>query len=206
MYNLVRSEATQKDKSSSRIGYKFENIAAQRIYHLAKELGLKPNPPRYTLKYPTFSGNFHQFDNSFTFKRIIYVIECKRREVSAKDHIYYFNSKILDYLFGAKVRRENLPMKGIFLSTIEVGESSMIYAIAYGITVIDPRSPPIEHMLLTSKEDSPVHKALEELRQKLPDQTRILDFEHTLTKKPADLYKKYRYLCKRWEDELPSAK
>jgi len=120
----------------------------------------------------------------------------------AKVHIHYFNSQILDYLFGAKMRKDNLIMKGIFLSTVKVRESSMIYAIANGITVIDPVSPPLEYMVSTLKDGSVLSKAMKQLLDKWPDSSSILDFDRVRRWSASSLLKEYRFLCKRWRDEF----
>lgn len=188
--------------TKTRAGHLFEDVTAQKIYSHARSLGLRPNPPRHTLNYPTFSGDSYQFDASFSLGDDIYVIECKRTKMPAKVHIHYFNSQIFDYLLGAKIRKQNLLMKGIFLSTVKVRESSMIYAIANGITVIDPVSPPMEYMVSTLKEGSVLSKAMKELLDKLPDSSSILDFDRVRRWSASDLFKEYRFLCKRWRDEL----
>ena len=102
LYSLVKEEAKVKRKMTrTRAGHLFENVTAQKIYSHARSLGLRPNPPRHTLSYPTFSGGSYQFDASFSLGDVTYVIECKRTKMPAKVHIHYFNSQILDYLFGA---------------------------------------------------------------------------------------------------------
>jgi hypothetical protein len=202
LYSLVKEEAKVKRKMTrTRAGHLFEDVTAQEIYSHARSLGLRPNPPRHTLSYPTFSGGSYQFDASFSLGDVTYVIECKRTKMPAKVHIHYFNSQILDYLFGAKIRKDNLVMKGIFLSTVKVRESSMIYAIANGITVIDPVSPPLEYMISTLKEGSVLSKAMKQLLEKWPDSSSILDFDRVRRWSASDLFKEYRFVCKRWRDE-----
>jgi hypothetical protein len=202
LYNLVKSQVIKK----SHTGYRFEDLTVRKIYQLAERLGLKPNPPRCILEYPTISGICHQFDNSFRVDTTLYVIECKSTRTPIRDHIFCIKAKILDYLFGARIMQRDLVIKGIFLSTVNVQESLMVYAIAYGITVIDPTSPPIEHMLLNVKKDSKTYRALKDLKQKLEDRIFILNFDRCARSNPLNLYKEYRYLCKRWEDEQKSAK
>ena len=199
---MVKEEAKTKRKGTRiRAGHVFEDATAQRVYLQARDLGLRPNPPRYTLDYPTLSGNTYQFDGSFTHQDTVYVIECKRTRMAAKEYIYYFNSKILDYVFGAMIRKKTLPIKGIFLSTVEVGDSSMVYAMAYGIIVIDPESPPLEHMLSTSREGTALHRAINDLLRRMPDLSVIFKVNQIGFDSAADLYRNYRFLCKRWRDE-----
>jgi len=202
LYSLVREEAKVKRKMDrTKAGHLFEDVTAQKIYSHARSLGLRPNPPRHTLSHPTFSGGFYQFDASFSLDDVIYVIECKRTKMPAKVHIHYFNSQILDYLLGAKKRKENSVMKGIFLSTVRVRESSVIYAIANGITVIDPVSPPLEYMVSTLKDGSVLSKAMKQLLVKWPDSSSILDFDRVRRWSASNLLKEYRFLCKRWREE-----
>lgn len=189
-----------KGKTDIGAAHAFEDATAQKIYFHAKGLGLRPTPPRHTLNYPTFSGDTHQFDASFRVGNITYVIECKKRKMAAKEHIHYFNSKVLDYVLGARARGESFPMKGIFLSTVEVGEASMIYAIAYGIMIIDPVSPPIEHMMATVSRNSPLWRALQDLKDKLPN-LHVSDFNVADRRPATDLYNQYRFLRKRWTGE-----
>lgn len=202
LFSLVKEEAKVKRKMTrTRAGHLFEDVTAQQIYSHARSLGLRPNPPRHTLTYPTFSGDSYQFDASFSLADVTYVIECKRTKMPAKVHIHYFNSQILDYLFGAKIRKDNLIMKGIFLSTVKVRESSMIYAIANGITVIDPVSPPIEYMLSTLRRGSPLYRAMMELYRKMPSPAVVFDLSRIDYEPAPDLFREYKFLCKRWRDE-----
>ena len=121
--------------------------------------------------------------------------------MAAKEYIYYFNSKILDYVFGAMIQKKTLPIKGIFLSTVKVGDSSMIYAVAYGITVIDPESPPLEHMLSTSREGTALHRAIKDLLRRMPNLSVIFKVNQIGVYSAVNLYGNYRFLCKRWRDE-----
>ncbi len=207
LYLLVKEEARAAAQSGTSAGggHRFEEATAQKVYAHARDLGLRPNPPRHTLERPTLSGIQHQFDSSFAFGDSVYVIECKRRNITAKEHVFYFSSKILDYMLGASVVGEVLPMQGIFLSTTDVGVSSMIYAIAYGMIVVAPSSPPLEHMLLTLPKDLALFRAVAELRTKFSN---LADIGLSLTKgsriPPADLYREYKFLRLRWSQEQSS--
>jgi len=202
-YSLVKEEAKTKRKMTrTRAGHLFEDVTARKIYSHARSLGLRPNPPRYTLNYPTFSGLTYQFDGSFNLGNAVYVVECKRTKIPAKVHLHYFNSQILDYLFGARAKKDELVMNGIFLSTVRVKRNSMIYAIANGIMVIDPVSPPLEHMRSTLEEGSVLFRAIEQLLEKWPDSRTILDFGRVRRWSASDLLKEYRFLCKRWRSEV----
>ena len=102
LYLLVCSKLSVKKGNHIAEGHKFEDETSEQIYHLALELGLEPNPPRMTLQLPTLSGNLHQFDASFRSGKNIFVIECKNTRLAAKDYVYYFNAKILDYVLAIK--------------------------------------------------------------------------------------------------------
>jgi hypothetical protein len=91
-------------------------------------------------------------------------------------------------------------MKGIFLSTVKVKDNSMIYAIAHGITVIDPVSPPVEHMLTTANEGSALGKALKALCDGWPSSSSIFDSDISGRKPAASIFAEYRFLLKRWTD------
>ena len=104
------------------------------------------NPPRTTLNLPTRSGNVHQFDASFRGGKDIFVVECKNTREAAKNYLYYFNAEILDYIHAIEPQ-QGVSLKGIFLSTVPVAYSAWLYALAYGIRIIDPDSPPPEYVL-----------------------------------------------------------
>ena len=207
LYLLVKEQAgaMRKGGTDADAGRRFEEATAQKVYVYAKDLGLRPNPPRHTLERPTLSGTQYQFDSSFMFGDTVYVVECKRRKMAAKEHICYFSSKILDYILGASLIGEPLSMWGIFLSTTDVGQNSMIYAIAYGIIVVAPSSPPLDHILLTLPKDSALFRAVAELRSKFSN---LADVGLSLTKgsriPPADLYREYKFLRLRWSQEQSS--
>jgi hypothetical protein len=192
LYTLVRSEA---GKSGVKEGYEFEEKVSHKIYVTAKSLGIDTFPPRYSPTLPTLSGNKYQIDASFLDHNTHYFIECKRREFSDNEHVYYFNGKILDYKLAATLPGS---VKGVFLSTASVDDSSKAYAITYGMTIIDPESPSIEQMIASAPNGSKLRQALllhEE--KKLRARARI-----ELVKKPdftsRDLLKEYKFLVRRW--------
>jgi len=198
LYSLALSKSNGKRNNYVIEGHKFEDETSQEIYHLASELGLETNPPRMILRMPTVSGNEHQFDASFVKSDIIFVIECKNTRVAAKDYVYYFNAKIMDYVQASRRENRNLDMRGIFLSTIPLADSAWRYAIAYGIRVVDPISPPLEHMIETACGDEVLVLALRDLLDKV---AALGSDEYWLRPaSPSQLLEHYRFLCARWRD------
>jgi len=124
LYPLVCSKTDLEKKNYVAEGHRFEDETSEQLYYLALELGLEPNPPRMTLYMPSVSGNHHQFDASFTHGRTVYVIECKNTKVAAKDYIYYFNAKIIDYSLASRRDSDGITFRGIFLSTVPLVESA----------------------------------------------------------------------------------
>jgi len=193
LYELCSSKTNVLSRVSD--GHRFEEETAEQVYYFAREVGLNPNPPRMTLNLPTRSGNVHQFDVSFGLGESLFVLECKDTREAAKDYLYYFNAKIMDYL-DCSVDEGGLSIKGIFLSTVPVAESAWRYGLAYGIRIVDPESPPPEYML-TDLDDSALAFALTELMEKM--------FE--LVERPVNgrglsasrVLEEYRFLCRRWK-------
>jgi hypothetical protein len=147
LYELCLSKATSKGGNRIAEGHKFEDETAEEIYQFALDGGFEPDPPRNTLNLPTKSGNFHQFDASFrTQHNETFVVECKNTREAAMDYVYFFNAKIMDYQHASHAD-QRLNIKGIFLSTVPVTDNAWRYGIAYGVRIIDPDSPPPEHVL-----------------------------------------------------------
>jgi len=198
LYLLVYSKLSVKKGNHIAEGYKFEDETSEQIYHLALELGLEPNPPRMILQLPTLSGNLHQFDASFRHGKNIFVVECKNTRLAAKDYIYYFNAKILDYVLASKEGSGESTLRGIFLSTVPVAESAWRYSLAYSIRVVDPISPPIEYMIQTIADDEILKSALRTLLDQVSEITSMGNSLHL--RKPSQLIDEYRFLCARWRD------
>jgi len=86
-----------------------------------------------------------------------------KRQISAVEHVYYFGSKVLDHHIMTHER--GLHVKGIFLSSVEVGESSMQFGLAFGMRVIDPSNPPLEELYALSENNRPMRRAIRRLWQ-----------------------------------------
>ena len=193
LYPIV-CQATEKYREKKGKGAKFEDEVSNRIYDLALEIGFKPNPPRLTLDLPTRSDNKHQFDASFTNQNTYYLVECKNTQTAAKDYVYYFNSKILDYTH----RNPELNFKGLFLCAVPIPDSAWRYSIAYGLRLLDPESPPPEYMIKTCSNEPDLAKVLRRHLEKLIDTASYgwKDEPGSITR----LYEEYRYYVKRWRN------
>ena len=192
LYDLARSNA---GKGNSAEGYQFENFVHRRLYEVGKACGIKVFPPRYAPQIPTLSGVKYQIDASFEDEGVSYFIECKKREWSANDQVYYFNGKILDYKLAS---RQPERIKGVFLSTAVVDETPKIYAMTFGMIVIDPESPSVEQMMLNPGSTN-LAIALQRHMEKAKRNQAQIALRKNPTHPPADLLKEYRFLVGRWD-------
>ncbi len=189
LFPLVQDAASRYRDVKGK-GHLFEDEVSRCIYGFAAEYGFESHPPRLTLDYGTFSGNRHQFDASLMKRDTVYLIECKNTQKAAKDYLYYFNAKIMDYVDCESNR--DLIFSGIFVSAVPVAESALRYALAYSIRVVSPDLPPPE--LIHGCGDA----ALDSLSQDLITK---LDSPRGESSVSADrLLVEYRYLCSRWRD------
>lgn len=198
LYDLVRFEARTISSTGTTTagGHSFEDLVSQKVHGLSRKLGFLSNPARHTLDLPTFSGIKHQFDCSFTLDDILFLVECKRRKMSTKEQIYYFNSTVSDYVLGCRLRGLQKKLGALFLSTAEVDNNSLNYALSYGITVIDPTHPPIGVLVKQSK-DSELTIALERLRSEIPNESPLREPKLRQEFSPAELLRAYLFLASR---------
>lgn len=194
LYDLCVSRMGEKGGDRIAEGHKFEDETSEQIYHFARDEGFDPNPPRTTLNLQTRSGNAHQFDASFRKGGEIFVVECKNTREAAKDYLYIFNAKILDYVHALE-SEQGLSLRGIFLSTVPVAHSAWRYGLAYGIRIVDPDSPPPEYVIRNSADQSLV-SGFEGIIDKMAD----LAEGHITSHKPTEILEKYHFLCRRWKD------
>lgn len=196
LYDLCVSK--MDDKGGDRIakGHRFEDETSEQIYHFARDEGFDPNPPRTTLNLQTRSGNVHQFDASFRSGGEIFVVECKNTLEAAKDYLYVFNAKILDYVHALEPE-QGLSIRGIFLSTVPVPYSAWRYGLAYGIRIVDPDSPPPEYVVKNSPDQSLV-SGFKGIIDKMAD----LADGHLTSYRPTGILGEYRFLCRRWKDDF----
>ncbi|MCL4436327.1 MAG: hypothetical protein M1503_03055 [Thaumarchaeota archaeon] len=195
LYDLCISKIHEKGGNRIAAGHRFEDETAEQIYHFARDAGFDANPPRMTLNRPTRSGNIHQFDSSFKQGRDIFVVECKNTQEAAKEYLYTFNAKILDYVHALKPE-EGLSFRGFFLSTVPVADSAWRYGLAYGIRIVDPDSPPPEYMMKNCNDEYLV-TALQGILEKMWD----LSQRHDVAQWAPKLLEEYRFLCRRWKDD-----
>jgi len=146
LYEFTKEEGKRGIRSSGKGGHELEDRTANKIYDLIRGYGIRVLPPRSPLEYPSLSGIKHQIDNCMIDGKTIYLIECKSG-VHKIDHLYSFNSKIVDHALGLEVGALDLSIKGIFLSTSEIGKNSRAFSFTYGIIPVDPFVPPLEYMV-----------------------------------------------------------
>jgi len=193
VYDLVRKHRSA-DQRVSHEGHEFENEVVRTISRYERELDLKIFDPRKTLPFQTYSSILPQLDGVFKIGAVYYFIECKHRKSVTAEQIGYFNSKLLDYSLGAHVRGKKQIVKGMFLATSPIGDNHLMYALSYGIIVIDPETPPLFHMLKTAKNND-LKKALNRLYEKLEHP---FDYIEPAIINPERLVREYRYLAKKW--------
>lgn len=195
LYELCVSKTHEKCGNRIAAGYKFEDETAEQIYYFARNSGFEANPPRTTLNLPTLSGNAHQFDSSFKQGGEIFVVECKNTREAAKEYLYTFNAKILDYI-DALEPGQGLSFRGFFLSTVPVALSAWRYGLAYGIRIVDPDSPPPEYIVTNCTNKSLV-AAFEVIQEKMIDLAQSQQGGQWAPK----ILEEYRFLCGRWKDD-----
>ncbi len=198
LYELVVKASQYEEKDRISAGHDFEEETARLVYSLEKTEGLKANQPRLTLQMPTISGLTYQFDASFSYRDLLFLIECKKRKslLTGGELVHYFASKVLDYEMAAKRSGSRLRMRGIFMSTQDTGDSGHVFGLAFGVRVIDPTHPPLEFMLskLPSSE-----AALKRSFMELQEKTSV-DFVNDVRNSPSSVYKQYQFLRGRWEN------
>jgi hypothetical protein len=122
------------------------------------------------------------------------VVECKNTSTAAKDYLYYFNAKIMDYMDALSTGNGPF-IHGIFLSTVPVDESAWRYGLAYGIRIVDPVSPPPELMLRRCSDHS-LTQALRVTLEKMAEVSeRRIEVDNL---NPPSVLEEYRFLCRRW--------
>jgi hypothetical protein len=167
LYKLLlkekRKERAPNFRRNKHMGYAFENEVANYIFPLVKDYGFKAYPPRFTPSFKTLSGCRYQIDVSFSKGTSFYAIECKQKEFSTNENLYYFNAKLLDYCFADTATS----IFGIYLSVSTIEESARIYGLAYGLTVIDPDNPPLAYIRENVPKDSNMFEESIKLQQLL---------------------------------------
>jgi hypothetical protein len=195
LYELCISPINKKGKNRVVAGHRFEDETSEQIYHFAREAGFDAYPPRTTLNLPTRSGNRHQFDSAFRRGGEIFVVECKNTREAAKEYLYTFNAKILDYVHAMEPK-QGISFRGFFLSTVPVAYSAWRYGLAYGIRIVDPDSPPPEYVIKNQDDESLVI-GFKKILEKMTDIAQRIDGAEWAPK----VLDEYRFLCTRLKDE-----
>ncbi len=188
----IEQSSRSKGESRIRAGHSFEDATAKSVYTYGRECGLEAFLPRHTMNIPTLSGNSYQFDASFSHEQTVYVVECKRRQLSAAEHVPYFVSKVLDHSIA--IRGKGSRIRGIFLSSVEVGQSSMQFGFAFGLKIINPEYPPLEELFFRCHGKEPLTRAIRKLWEEL-DSTDPLN--PRVSSSPQTILKSYEFLKRR---------
>lgn len=203
LHELVSQEASRgKLHNASKEGHIFEDKVFEKLSEFSPQIS--KIKVRDVLELPTYSGiTNHQFDCTFMFEGVQYVVECKRQSSGAsKNQIYYFNSTIIDHILGIKADGLSDQIKGIFLSTTDFDSNSMIYGITNAIHVITPKFPPIEALLTSVKSDSDIARMIKQTishsPQKNPFYDSILRYDHS----PAQIFEEYKNIISMWQNGL----
>ena len=146
-------------------GKKFEDYIVKQLYEkLLRGGAYRVFPPRYTLRSPTFSGAYHQFDIVVAQHDELFVVECKFRESAHIDQLFSTQGKIIDYY--------KKPC-GLFVTTAKgVNDEMYLYSLAHRLQIISNLLPPIEYMLGCVKKDTNIARRLEHLQTRLNDGTK----------------------------------
>ena len=188
--------------SFCKIGHIFEDNVAVILNKFGDISEVKVRRP---IGYPTISGiKDHQFDCSFKYRDMRYVVECKKQnKLASKNQMYYFNSTITDHILGMKIDGINEELHGIFLSTTDLDDKSMIYAITNGIKFVTPSYPPLEYMLSKIEDESRLGRSIRFTMSLLPNKNPLLRDPMTRNDpSPAQLYEQYLSLLKEWKHNI----
>jgi len=203
LHSLVTQEASRgRLSNASKEGHIFEDKVFEKLNEFAPPIS--KIKVRNVLELPTFSGiTNHQFDCTFMFEGIQYVVECKRQSSGAsKNQIYYFNSTIVDHILGIKADGLSNQIKGIFLSTTDFDSNSMIYGITNAIHVITPKFPPIEALLTSVNNDSDIARMINQTITHLPQKNPFYDDISRYDRSPAQIYLEYRNILSLWQNGM----
>ena len=143
-------------------GKKFEDYVVKQLYQqLQRQSEDRVFTPRHTLREPTFSGVFHQFDIVIARPNETVAVECKFRGSAHIDQLFATHGKLIDY--------RSRP-HGVFITTAcGVNDEIYYYALAHRIQIICSLLPPVEYMLECAKKGTSLARTLEDLRQRIED-------------------------------------
>jgi hypothetical protein len=146
-------------------GKKFEDYTVKQLYEMLVQIdAYRVFPPRYTLRTPTFSGAYHQFDIVVEYLDEPFAIEGKFRERAHIEQLFATQGKLIDYC--------QIP-HGFFVTTAkDVNDEMHLYALAHHLQIICELLPPIEYMLGCVKNDTLISRRLEQLKTRMNDGTK----------------------------------
>ena len=145
-------------------GKKFEDFIVKQLYEKLVQTGeYEVFQPRYTLRTPSLSGAFHQFDIVVNQQGKLFAIECKFRGSAHIDQLFATQGKLIDYCQRPR---------GFFVTSAHgVNDEMHWYALAHRIQLICTSLPPVQYMLSCVKNDTPIARRLEQLQMRLNDGT-----------------------------------
>ena len=197
------TERVRARRPTTREGFALEKTLELDIAQFCHEKArsIKPYPARCELDAPTFSGQKHQFDLMFQDADRYVVGECKRRKgTSTRDQILTFGAKLIDYGLGFYIHGHESSIRGLFLSTAQIPDGSVIYALGTGIEPVSPNFPPIEYLLTTSKEGTPLRQELIELKKEIAVMwPAIIKAQRRDVQSILESYRHYQVL---WQEEM----
>jgi hypothetical protein len=143
-------------------GKKFEDIVVKQLHEKLVQTGeYKVFPPRYTLRTPSLSGAFHQFDIVVDQQGELSAIECKFRGSAHIDQLFATQGKLIDY---------HQTLHGFFVTSAHgVNDEMHWYALAHRIQIVCTSLPPVQYMLSCVKNDTLIARRLEQLQMRMND-------------------------------------
>jgi hypothetical protein len=146
-------------------GKKFEDYIVKQLYEKLVQSGIfRVYPPRYTLRTPTFSGAYHQFDIVVAQQDELFAIECKFRGNAHIDQLFATQGKLIDYC--------QKPFAFFVTTAKGINDEMYLYALAHRLQIICNSLPPIEYMLSCVKNATNIARRLEYLQTRLSDGTK----------------------------------
>ena len=193
--NSAFQKSKKKELIELLLGISLKTKLQNRFIILLEPLDMMLIHLERTLNLPTLSGNAHQFDATFKQGGEIFLIECKDTREAAKEYLYTFNAKIMDYV-DALESEQCLSFRGFFVSTVPVAQSAWRYGLAYEIRIVDPDSPPPEYVIANCSDESLV-AAFANMLEKMSELAQKKERGQQAPK----ILEEYRFLCKRWKDD-----
>lgn len=187
LYQSLRTvESLDLPAGEAASGKKFEDYVVKQLYQqLQRQSEDRVFPPRHTLRLPTFSGAFHQFDIVIAQPKETVAVECKFRGSAHIDQLFATHGKLVDY---------RLRPHGVFVTTARgVNDEIYCYALAHRIQIICSLLPPVEYMFECAKKGTSVAYMLEDLQQRIEDnlepKSLLIEWRHSYDRFQAEGYR-----------------